>query len=124
MQNARCAGTRGRSTAGVASVITFVMCATVLVGCGPSKPSPQQQLKSAYRDLEQQRYDQAFAEADAFLRQRPSGPGSGEALYLQGRVYEARAEAAGAAGRTEEARGQLTVAANTYLRAMHASPPP
>src|SRR4051794_5771693 len=113
MRNARCAGTRGRSKArAMPGALLVAGCLLLLSspGCGPAKPSPKEQLKSAYRDLEQQRYDQAFGEADAFLRQHPTGPGSAEALYLQGRVYEARAEGAGAAGRADEARVQLTVA--------------
>lgn len=90
----------------------------VLVGCAPAGPSPKEQLTAGYREFDQKLYDQAFATAEAFLKKTPAGPGSAEALYLQGRVYEARAEQAGTANYTDEVRANLTSAANSYLRAV------
>ena len=93
-------------------------------GLRPAAPGGKEELTAAYRDLDQRRYDQAFSEAGAFLEKNPTGPGSAEAVYLQGRIYEARAESAGTAGRADEARSDLTTAANTYLRVLQLSPPP
>jgi tetratricopeptide (TPR) repeat protein len=94
-------------------------------GCASTRePSDKERLNAAYLDLEGKRYDRAFAAAEAYLQKSPAGPGSAEALYLQGRVYEARAEAAGTAGQPDEARGQLTSAATAYLRALQLKPSP
>ena len=130
MRNTRRAGRREHTTelTGAGNLLLPVIVASCLAasvcGCGPTGPTPKEQLTTAYRDLDQRRYDDAFAAAAAFLSKNPTGPGSAEALYLQGRVYDARAEATGNAGRTDEARAQLTAAANAYLQALHRTPPP
>lgn len=108
-----------RAAAGLVVTLLFIP-----AGCRSADPSPKERLTAAYRDLDGRRYDAAFAEAEAFLKKTPAGPGSAEALYLQGRVYEAKAEESGAAGRPDEARERLTAAANTYLRALQQKPPP
>jgi tetratricopeptide (TPR) repeat protein len=96
----------------------------VVTGCAAPAPTPKQQLTVAYHDLDQRQYDSAYLKADAVLRKQPAGPGSAEALYLEGRVAEAKAEQAGTAGKTDDARTQLTTAANLYLRALSQSPVP
>jgi tetratricopeptide (TPR) repeat protein len=97
--------------------------AMAMPGCAARGPG-KEQLVAGYRDLEQHRYEQAFAAADSFLKQSPSGLGSAEALYLQGRVYEARAEAAGNARQPDAARAELRAAADAYQRALGQSPAP
>ena len=69
-------------------------------GLRRAAPTPKEQLTVAYRDLDQRQYDSAYVKADAVLRKQPAGPGSAEALYLQGRVAEAKAEQAGTAGQS------------------------
>ena len=93
-----------------------------LAGCS-GKHAAKQDLNAAYGELDQKHYDKAFASAEAYLKRNPKGPGSAEALYLQGRVHEARAEEAGASGRKEEARQNLVDAANAYQRAISLQDP-
>src|SRR4051812_43227450 len=90
-----------RNTANVRMSATrylLVLASLMLLGCGAATSDSKTQLNSGYRDLEQHRYESALATADAFLRKYVAGAGSAEALYLQGRVHEARADAAGQAG--------------------------
>jgi hypothetical protein len=110
--------------AAFASAGLFALSA-VVTGCAATAPTPKQQLTVAYHDLDQRQYDSAYLKAAAVLRKQPAGArGSAEALYLEGRVAEAKAEQAGTAGKTDDARSQLTTAANLYLRALSQSPVP
>jgi TolA-binding protein len=80
-------------------------------------------LQSGYAALNQQDYDGALARSDQFLRDNPNGgPGTPEALYLQGRVYEHRATTADSAGHLPEARADLQTARQTYEHALTLGP--
>ncbi len=81
-----------------------------LIGCGPD-PAAKDQLRSGYDALERRQYDQADAVAHAYLNKTPHGPGSAEALYLEGRVREARAEYA---GDPAQAHAQMEAARDAY----------
>jgi outer membrane protein assembly factor BamD (BamD/ComL family) len=105
-------------------LVLLVVC-LALTGCSRkgSQPDAKHDLNAAYGEFDQKQYDKAFASAESYLKRNPSGPGSAEALYLQGRVHEARAEGAGANGRKEEARQELVDAANSYQRAISLQDP-
>ena len=55
----------------------------ILIGCGPSQPTAeqQQQLQAGYTSYDARDYDQAMAQADRYLSKRPTGKGTAEALY-------------------------------------------
>src|SRR3978361_1645908 len=69
--------------------MSVVLLISLLVGCVDNKS--QDRLNEGYRALEAQRYDEAGAAANDYLAKHPTGPGTAEALYLQGRAYELRA---------------------------------
>lgn len=104
----------------------WILLTLLAVGCtsGNSVQS-RQELRAGYDSLAQQDYNAAMTAADQFIREHPnSGPGTAEALYLQGRVYEQRAIAADSAGRETEARGDLQYARGTYEHALTLNPNP
>ena len=80
--------------------------AAVLHGCAsndPDKPaSRKQELASGYAAFEQRRYEEAMQAADRVLKEDSVGPGSAEALYLQGRVHEQNAQTAGSTSQARE----------------------
>ena len=118
MRNARRAGT-----------VTFILLAAAGAwaagGCAPGDKSVprtdrRQELAAGYAAFEQQRYDEAIAAAERVLAQDSVGPGSAEALYLQGRVHEQKALEASSPAK---AREQLRTARGIYQRALAAKPP-
>jgi tetratricopeptide (TPR) repeat protein len=101
----------------------FVIFVAMLVGCEDQKKaqSSRATLQSGYAALESQQYEQAIAQADAYLKMPPAGPagqqGSAEALYLRGRGFEGRA-----AGNPGEAKANLQNARTAYISALGANP--
>ena len=98
--------------------------AALLGGCasgegGGAKPSRKQELAGAYAAFEQRQYDEAIAAAQRVLAEDSVGPGSAEALYLQGRVHEQKAKES---GNTSQAREHLRTARSLYQRALAAKP--
>lgn len=85
-----------------------------ITGCAPD-PAAKDQLHNGYDALEHRQYDQADAIAHAYLTKTPQGPGSAEALYLEGRVLEARAEYANDAA---QSRAQMDAARDVYSRGL------
>ena len=81
--------------------------------------SRRQLLAGGYAAFEQRRYDEAIAAAERVLAEDSVGPGSAEALYLQGRVHEQRALDAGS---PSQARDHLNKARAVYQRALAAKP--
>ncbi len=104
---------RNAGRAWVGSVTPWLMLASSS-GCAPDVAS-KQQLHSGYEALGQHQYDQADAIANAYLKKTPSGPGSAEALYLQGRVHEARSETD---GDPAQMRSELDAARDAYTRGL------
>lgn len=104
----------------------LVLAALLLAGCTNSKTTEDRKtLQSGYDALATQDYDSAMARASDFIASNPNGgPGTPEALYLQGRVYEHRAEAADTAGHEAEARSNLQDARTTYEHALTLNPSP
>ena len=92
----------------------------LLAGCvSANAVESRKELNAGYRALGQNDYESAMRHAEEFLRNNPnSGPGTAEALYLEGRVYEQRALAADAAERAAEARSNLQYARSTYEQAL------
>jgi tetratricopeptide (TPR) repeat protein len=80
----------------------------------------RQELAAGYAAFEQRRYDDAIASADRVLKEDMVGPGSAEALYLQGRVHEQKAQERGG---TTQARDHLRTARALYQRALASKPP-
>jgi outer membrane protein assembly factor BamD (BamD/ComL family) len=77
-------------------MVALIGIVVALAGCADQQKQQQQQsqgdLKSGYQSLDQKQYDQAMAQADAYLHATPSGAGTAEALYLKGRALAARVE--------------------------------
>src|SRR5258708_8938180 len=96
--------------------------AIFLGGCATD--NSKQQLNAGYRALDQHEYDQAIVAADTYLQKTPNGPGSAEACYLQGRVYEERSEEAGRLNNNALARSTLQAAGSAYTPGLTLSPPP
>src|SRR5258706_11826426 len=99
---------------------SYVLLAILLGGCSTgATPEGRRQLQTGYQALDRKDYASAMDAADQFLREHPKGgPGTAEALYLEGRVYEQRAASAEAAGREPEAKLELQNARSTYVRAL------
>lgn len=104
----------------------LILAALLVAGCTNSKTTEDKKtLQSGYDALAAQDYDNAMARSSEFIASNPNGgAGTPEALYLQGRVYEHRAEAADSAGHEAEARSNLQDARTTYEHALTLSPSP
>lgn len=104
----------------------WILLTVMLAGCANNRGAGDKQvLHGGYDALAQQDYNAAMASSEQFLKNNPSGgPGTAEALYLQGRVYENRAQQADAAGRQPEARADLQDARTTYEHALTLKPSP
>lgn len=100
--------------------IGFGLAALMAAGCssGPT-PNDRAKLHAGYQSLNQRDYDAAMTAAEQFLRTHPAGsPGSAEALYLQGRVYEQRATSAERTGDDQRSRMDLQSARAAYVKAL------
>jgi len=93
----------------------LIIIAGLLAGC----PDPSQQtLRRGYDALEAKEYQEAITRADEYLQQKPTGPGSAEALYLRGRGYEEKT-----AANPNEAAANLQAARAAYVDALKMGPP-
>ena len=104
----------------------WILLMAVASGCAANNAAEsRKELQAGYQSLKEQDYDSAMAQAEQFLREHPNGgPGTPEALYLQGRVYEQRAATADAAGREQDARADLQYARGNYEHALTLQPTP
>lgn len=105
----------------------MLLTALLAVGCAANTQTTENRktLQAGYQALESGDYDTAMAQSEQFLRDNPTaGRGTPEALYLQGRVLEHRAEAADNAGHEPEARANLQDARSTYEHALELKPSP
>ncbi|HSU66085.1 MAG TPA: SPOR domain-containing protein [Tepidisphaeraceae bacterium] len=104
----------------------WILLAAWLAGCASSKSVEDKKVLGAgYQSLNAQDYDAAMQRSEEFLQNNPNGgPGTPEALYLQGRVYEHRAIQADNAGKSAEARSDLQDARTTYEHALTLKPSP
>ncbi len=111
--------TKKSSVVGDLSIILISSFVIALAGC-TSQPAEQQKatLRAGYDSLEARQYEQAIAQADAYLARVPHGPGSAEALYLKGRGYEGRV-----AHSLAEAKANLESARTAYIQALSMNPP-
>lgn len=102
----------------------WILLVALLGGCAANNPNVnRQELNAGYQSLAAKDYEAAMARASEFLQRRPEGPGSAEALYLQGRVHEQRAQDEATAGRDAESKADLQQAMSIYQRALQMSPP-
>lgn len=109
--------------------MTLFLGSVFTVGCGPKEDvaagggtaSRRAELARGYQAFEQRRYDDAIAAAERVLSEDSTGPGSAEALYLQGRVHEQKARDPGSSD--DAARRHLREAQGLYMRALSTSPP-
>lgn len=104
--------------------LVLFLAAAGSVGCASKDPkaarSRKEELTGGYQALEQRRYDDAMQAAERVLSEDSVGPGTAEALYLQGRVYEQKSiDAPG----QSQARELLRSARSTYQRALATKPP-
>ena len=115
----------------VASHFTLLLIAAAAAcapGCAPKDPaagvrgtaSRRAELAGGYQAFDQRRYDDAIRSAEKVLAEDSTGPGSAEALYLQGRVHEQRAKDA---ANPTDARNNLREAQGLYTRALSMAPP-
>lgn len=104
----------------------ILLAAMLVAGCASTKSAEDKKtLQAGYDALAAKDYDAAMARASEFIANNPNGgPGTPEALYLQGRVSEHRAETADAAGHQAEAHSDLQDARSTYEHALTLNPPP
>ncbi|HEY7119183.1 MAG TPA: SPOR domain-containing protein [Tepidisphaeraceae bacterium] len=67
--------------------------ALILAGCS-SGPSTREQLGTAYKELESPNpnYVEIASDADAYLKENPTGPAAADALYLRGRALEEKGQ--------------------------------
>lgn len=91
----------------------------VLTACAADNPQAKAQLNQMNADLEQKKYNEVVAQADAFVRNAPDASGAAEALYLRGRAFEDRVNASEA-----EAKANLQNARASYEQALLKAPPP
>jgi outer membrane protein assembly factor BamD (BamD/ComL family) len=82
--------------------------------------SRRQELAAGYAAFDQRHYDEAIGAAERVLKEDSVGPGSAEALYLEGRVHEQKAQEGGG---TSQAREHLRTARALYQRALASKPP-
>ena len=101
----------------MATALLALSCAIALLsGCASNKAA-KDDLSAGYRSLEQQHYDQAIQQADAFLAKNPTAPGSAEALYLRGRAFEQKT-----AANPHESKTNLQAARSSYIEALNRRP--
>lgn len=113
---------RNRSITWMFQALVVAALAGFLAGCA-TDTSARDQLNAGYRALDQHQYDQAITAADTYLRKTPTGPGSAEAYYLQGRVYEERADEAARRNDNAASRSSLQSAGTAYSRGLSLLPP-
>ena len=102
----------------------WILLIGISAGCVENTTNANRQnLNAGYQSLAAKDYDAAMARAAEFLHHNPEGPGSAEALYLQGRVYEARAQQDAAASNNSQAHQDLRDAKGAYDRALQSAPP-
>jgi tetratricopeptide (TPR) repeat protein len=90
----------------------------VSTGCVPDNSAAKEQLNAGYQAFDRKDYEGAMADADAFLTKNPNAPGSAEAFYLEGRVYEERAETAGFGGDMAGVKTNLDKERYAYQRGL------
>ena len=105
----------------------FIGAAALIGGCTPKDQSGARgtasrraELTGGYQAFEQRRYDDAIQSAERVLAEDSTGPGSAEALYLQGRVHEQKASKAAS---PDDARRHLREAQGLYMRTLSMAPP-
>jgi tetratricopeptide (TPR) repeat protein len=116
----------GRVT-GAILLLLIAAAAACAPGCAPKDTgagargtaSRRAELAGGYQAFEQRRYDDAIQSADRVLAEDSTGPGSAEALYLQGRVHEQRAKDA---KDVTEAKNNLREAQGLYMRVLSMAP--
>jgi tetratricopeptide (TPR) repeat protein len=86
--------------------------AMLLGACVPDNGPAKAQINAGYAALDHKDYDGAMSDAQAFLQHNPNGDGSAEAYYLEGRVYEERAETSGTD--TQAVKANLDAARTAY----------
>jgi len=107
-------------------VFGVLLAISLAAGCSDA-PTPQDRvtLHSGYQALNQRDYDGAMSAAEKFLRNHPPGvPGSAEALYLEGRVYEQRATSNERVGSDTQSKMDLQSARAAYVKALQAPAEP
>jgi outer membrane protein assembly factor BamD (BamD/ComL family) len=106
---------------------TFILALSAITwvtGCASKdasapRASRRQELAGGYAAFEQRQYDEAIAAADRVLSEDAVGAGTAEALYLQGRVHEQKAQDA---ANHPQAREHLRTARTVYQRALAIKP--
>src|SRR5437867_3568273 len=99
----------------------FTGCSSRPAAPAPARAAQRSTLQSGYDALEARQYEQALAEADAYLQSHPrsadSPAGAAAALYLRGRSYEGRVAADQA-----QAQTNLQSARTAYIQCLEQKP--
>jgi outer membrane protein assembly factor BamD (BamD/ComL family) len=99
-------------------IVPLILICAAAPGCSPRiAESDKAVLDAGYAALEARQYNQAIANADAFLARSPHGPGTPEALYLRGRGYEGKV-----AGNPASAGADLQSARTAYIQVLEMNP--
>jgi cell division protein FtsN len=100
--------------------VRWVVLALFAVGCTSTvSPESKKELNTGYQARASKDYNGAMTAAEQFLHDHPKGgPGTPEALYLEGRVYEERATQEEAEGREAQSKLDLQTARQTYVHAL------
>src|SRR5579864_3687238 len=100
--------------------LRWLWTAVLLVGCAAStSPQSRKQLSTGFQALDQKDYNGAMAAAQQFLHEHPrGGPGTAEALYLEGRCYEQRATVEHDQGREAQSKVDWQAAREIYVHAL------
>lgn len=88
-------------------------CALQLAGCADT--TARKQLDDGNAALNAKQYDRAADDANAYLRQHPTGADAAEAYYLIGRIYEQRALDSSASPTVAVKRQNLDAAKGAYM---------
>ncbi|HEV2292995.1 MAG TPA: tetratricopeptide repeat protein [Tepidisphaeraceae bacterium] len=98
-------------------VIVAAACLFLLASGCSSNREARTDLSAVDQSLQQKRYDEAIAQADAFLARQPTGAGAAEALYLRGLAFEQKI-----AANPHESRQNFQSARASYIEALNRRP--
>lgn len=103
----------------VSTLCRLLAISTLVLPAACTPRNRNAELQDGFLALDEQRYDQALAAADRYLRENPGGAQAAEATYLRGRAIEQRVKADNA-----EASSHLNQARAEYQKALALSPSP
>src|SRR5438094_3819603 len=97
------------------SRMSVILLLAFLPACSsrPQQRATKPSLQAGYQALENRQYEQAIAQADAYLQSNPRGPSAAQALYLRGRGFEGSI-----ASDQTQAQSHLQSARSAYIQCL------